>query len=142
MTDTHDLPSPPAPTVWHSLSYRDAPAAIDFLVKAFGFVPTAVYRDEGDQSRVVHAELRWPPGGGVMLGSSGRPSGMADPTGHGSAYAVVDGPDSDVDALFDRAVAAGATVVREPRDEEYGNRDFVVRDPEGNQWSFGTYRGE
>ncbi|MGX7676636.1 VOC family protein [Plantactinospora sp. DSM 117369] len=43
--------------------------------------------------------------------------------------------------MYARAVAAGAEVVQEPRDTDYGSRDFLVRDPEGNRWSFGTYRG-
>jgi uncharacterized glyoxalase superfamily protein PhnB len=54
------------------------------------------------------------------------------------AYVVTDDPES----LYARAVAAGATSVREPFDTEYGSRDFTVRDPEGNLWAFGTYRGE
>jgi uncharacterized glyoxalase superfamily protein PhnB len=41
-----------------------------------------------------------------------------------------------------RATAAGAEVVRELRYEDYGSLGFTVRDPEGNLWSFGTYRGE
>jgi uncharacterized glyoxalase superfamily protein PhnB len=47
-----------------------------------------------------------------------------------------------VDRLFERAVAAGATVVRPPTDQDYGGRGCTLRDPEGNQWSFGSYRGE
>ncbi|MFR9750988.1 VOC family protein [Nocardia sp. 004] len=47
----------------------------------------------------------------------------------------------DPDALFARATAAGAEVVRDLRDEDYGSRGFTVRDPEGNLWSFGTYWG-
>jgi uncharacterized glyoxalase superfamily protein PhnB len=140
-TSTDTATGPPAPTVWHSLSYVDALAAIEFLTSAFGFVSKAVYTHD-DPTRVVHAELHWPPGGGIMLGSSGRPEGMVDPTGHASAYCVLDGDDSDVDVLFERATAAGAVVVREPRDEGYGGRGCSLRDPEGNQWSFGTYRGE
>ena len=54
----------------------------------------------------------------------------------GSAYAGF------VDALYERAVAAGATVVRKPEDQDYGGRGCTLRDPEGNQWSFGSYRGE
>ena len=54
-----------------------------------------------------------------------------------SAYIVCDEPD----ALFKRAVASGATVVTELHDTDYGSRDFAVLDPEGNRWSFGTYRG-
>jgi uncharacterized glyoxalase superfamily protein PhnB len=48
----------------------------------------------------------------------------------------------DPDALFARATAAGAVVLADPHDTDYGSREFAVRDPEGNLWSFGTYRGE
>ena len=58
--------------------------------------------------------------------------------GAASVYVVTDQPD----ALLEQAKAAGAVVVRELRDEDYGSRDFSVTDPEGNIWSFGTYRGE
>jgi uncharacterized glyoxalase superfamily protein PhnB len=127
----------PATIVWPTLTYRDAPAAIRFLVEAFGFEETAVYK--GDTPDVVaHAELRWPGGGGVMLGSDRPDSTLADlGPGRGSVYIVTDQPD----ALYERAVAAGAKVVRELRDEDYGSRGFSVRDPEGVHWSFGTYGG-
>jgi uncharacterized glyoxalase superfamily protein PhnB len=46
------------------------------------------------------------------------------------------------DALCERARAAGAEITAEPHDTDYGSRDFSARDPEGNRWSFGTYRGE
>ena len=46
---------------------------------------------------------------------------------------------ADPDPLFARAVAAGAVVLREPEDTDYGSRQFIVRDPEGNVWSFGTW---
>ena len=130
------------PTVFHSLSYDDAPAAVEFLAAAFGFVAKGVYTDPGDPSRVVHAQLDWPPGGGIMLGSSGRhEESWVDSTGRGQCYCVTE-TDEDVDALFERAVAAGATVVRKPEDQDYGGRGCTLWDPEGNQWSFGSYRGE
>jgi uncharacterized glyoxalase superfamily protein PhnB len=133
MTDTT-----PPPQVWPALRARDARGLIRFLVDAFGFEETAVYAD-GD--RVHHAELAWPPGGGIMLGSAAQP-GEEDswPVQPGSfgCYVVTDEPDK----LFARAAAAGAEVLREPYDTDYGSRDFAVRDPEGNRWSFGTYRGE
>jgi uncharacterized glyoxalase superfamily protein PhnB len=121
--------------IWPSFRYSDAHAAIRFLTDAFGFERVAVFQS-GD--RVDHAELRWPLGGGVMLGSAAREdSAIAGlPPGTGSVYVVTD----DVDGLFERARAAGATVVQEPRDEPYG-RGFTVRDPEGVFWSFGTYAG-
>ena len=131
----------PAPTVWHSLSYRDAPAALKFLADAFGFVEKAAYYDEDDSSIVMHAQMDWPPGGGIMFGSSPRPDAMTDPTGYSSAYCVVESV-ADVDPLFERATAAGAEVVRPPADQGYGGRNFIVKDPEGNQWSFGDYAGE
>ncbi len=71
-----------------------------------------------------------------MLGSTSE----GDPVfnqgaGQTSVYLVVDEPDP----LFRRAQAAGAEIVMEPTDQDYGSRDFVARDPEGNLWSFGTY---
>lgn len=122
--------------IWPALRYDDAPAAIQFLVEAFGFERVAVY-ESGD--RVDHAELRWPGGGGVMLGSASREESTIArlPAGTGSVYVVTDDPDG----LYKRAVAAGATVTGELRDEDYGSRGFTVRDPEGVHWSFGTYRG-
>jgi uncharacterized glyoxalase superfamily protein PhnB len=56
--------------------------------------------------------------------------------GRTSVYVVVDDPD----ALFERARQAGAEVLMQPTDQDYGSRDFSVRDPEGNIWAFGTYR--
>jgi len=127
----------PAPQVWPTLRARDARALIRFLVDAFGFEEVVAY---GDGDRVDHAQLSWPPGGGIMLGSA-RPAGADDDwplkPGTFGCYVVTDEPD----ALFARATAAGATVLRELNDTDYGSRDFAVRDPEGNHWSFGTYPG-
>jgi uncharacterized glyoxalase superfamily protein PhnB len=130
-------PSPPPPQVWPTLRARDARALIRFLVEAFGFEETAVY---GEGDHVAHAQLSWPPGGGIMLGSvlSDAEASWSVPAGGFGGYAVTDDPD----ALFARAVAAGAQVTREPNTPDYGGREFSVRDPEGNHWSFGTYRGE
>ena len=126
------------PTVWPTLTYRDAEAAIRFLIDAFGFEESVVFRDE-DRGLVAHAEVRWPSGtGGVMLGSAREDSVLADRApGTGSVYVVCE----DADALYERALAAGATVVRELHDEPHGSHDFSVRDPEGVVWSFGTYGG-
>lgn len=126
----------PAPQVWPTLRARDARTLIRFLVDAFGFEETAVY---GEGDRVDHAELAWPLGGGIMLGSAkdaDADSWPLQPGGFG-AYVVTDEPD----ALFARAKGAGAELVTELNDTDYGSRTFAVRDPEGNYWSFGTYRG-
>jgi len=133
MTDTT-----PPPQVWPTLRARDARALIRFLVDAFGFEETVVY---GDGDLVHHAQLSWPLGGGIMMGSARPDAGNDDwPLRPGTfgGYVVTDDPD----ALFQRATAAGATVLRELQDTDYGSREFSVRDPEGNRWSFGTYRGE
>lgn len=124
--------------IWPCLNYLDAHGAIAFLTEAFGFVATAVYEDGPDRP-VTHEELRWPEGGGVMLGSA---SGTGNefqrlPTGGSSIYVVTDDPDG----VYERATGAGAAVVRGLADEDYGSRGFTVSDPEGNLWSFGTYRG-
>ncbi|MBG0568274.1 VOC family protein [Actinoplanes aureus] len=126
----------PTPQVWPTLRAIDAPALIRFLVDAFGFEETVVH---GDGKRVDHAELSWPLGGGIMLGSvrEDPDDPWALKPGTFGAYVVAD----DIDALHARAVAAGAEITRKPFDTDYGSRDFTARDPEGNLWSFGTYRG-
>ncbi len=129
----------PRSHIWPCFRFDDAPAAIDFLVRAFGFVVAADYRNAEDPNVVDHAELHWPPGGGVMLGSVRADDSPVSTVSAGSSltYLVCDDPD----ALHDRAVGAGAEVVTALTDQPYGSRDFTVRDPQGNIWSFGTYGG-
>jgi uncharacterized glyoxalase superfamily protein PhnB len=127
-------------SIWPCLAYKDAHAAIEFLTEAFGFEKRAAYARDDDPSVIEHAEMRWPRGGGIMFGSAGKDDtawGQRVP-GNDAVYVVCDDPD----ALFARATAAGAEVVRGLVDEDYGSRGFTVRDPEGNLWSFGTYAGE
>jgi uncharacterized glyoxalase superfamily protein PhnB len=128
----------PPPQVWPTFRATDARALIRFLVDVVGFEETAVY-GEGDV--VHHAELSWPPGGGVMLGSvrpdDANPEAAPTDPGRFSAYVVTDEPD----ALCARIRAAGAEVTTELHDTDYGSRDFAIHDPEGNHWYFGTYRG-
>ena len=129
------------PQVWPSLRARDARALIRFLVDVVGFEETAVY---GDGDVVHHVQLSWPLGGGIMMGSA--PTDEAGdpwplPPGGFGAYVVV-GSAADLDALHDRCAAAGAEITAKPHDTDYGSHDFSLRDPEGNRWSFGTYRGE
>jgi uncharacterized glyoxalase superfamily protein PhnB len=127
----------PTPQVWPTLRANDARTLIRFLVDVVGFHQTAVY---GEGDRVDHAELAWPPGGGIMLGSVREvdPATQWSPQpGTFGANVVAD----DIDALHTRIAAAGAEITRPPHDTDYGSRDFAIRDPEGNHWSFGTYRG-
>lgn len=114
-----------------TLRYSDADAAITFLTSAFGFTSEQVTRD-GD-NRVGHAELSWN-GGVVMIGS--RRTGDPFDTGKAVLYVIVDDPDTH----HAKAVAAGAEIVGELTDQPYGSREYAALDPEGNIWSFGTYR--
>ncbi|MGF1668713.1 MAG: VOC family protein [Acidimicrobiia bacterium] len=122
--------------VWPILNLADAPAVMEFL-QSLGFQRTLVMEDRGI---VSHGEKVWPEGGGVMFGSANRPGNIFSegPTGAASIYVVTDDPDG----VFLRAEAAGGDVVMPLTDQDYGSRDFSVRDPDGNIWSFGTYRGE
>ena len=132
MTEATDRTPPPQ--VWPTLRANDARGLIRFLVDVVGFEETAVY-GEGDV--VDHAELSWPLGGGVMLGSVRDSNAAVTGPGRFSAYVVVDEPD----ALCERIRAAGGKITTEPVDTDYGSRDFGIEDPEGNHWYFGTYRG-
>jgi uncharacterized glyoxalase superfamily protein PhnB len=128
-------------TLIPSLRYRDANAAIDWLVRVFGFHKQAVY--PGPNDTVAHAQLTFG-AGMIMLGSvdnggeAGRFMVQPDEIGqrqtHG-IYLVV----PDADAVHASAKAAGAEMVFEIRDMDYGGRAFTCRDPEGYLWSIGSY---
>jgi uncharacterized glyoxalase superfamily protein PhnB len=122
------------PSIYPVLKYDDAHAALDFLERAFGFERVAVHQD--DAGKVVHAELRLGDGfAGLSSTGAGNPV-FDQGAGQAVVYVAVD----EVDSLHDRAKAAGAEILMEPEDQDYGSRDFAARDPEGNIWSFGTYR--
>ena len=120
--------------MWPTTRCKNPRALIDFLVEAFGFEEHFTVPGECGKG-IIHAQIRWPGGGGVMLGDDevGDADRLALPSGPISVYVVTDEPD----AIHDRAVAAGATIVRNLTDEEYGSRGFSAADPEGNVWSFG-----
>ncbi|OIJ87220.1 VOC family protein [Streptomyces colonosanans] len=126
------------PSIYPTLLYSDASAAIKQLTEAFGFTELSVYEDE--DGSVLHAELAQG-SGAVMLGSKGR-GGPFDEAmrnaGPCGVYVVVD----DADAHHRRAVEHGAEILMPPTDQEYGSRDYMARDVEGNIWSFGTYSPE
>jgi len=125
----------PAPTVWPTLQARDARTLIDWLVTTLGFAETAVYTDG---AAVVHAQLCWPEGGGVMLADHRVSGDCARQTGTFGAYVVT----GHVEELHERVSASGATIVRDLARQVHGELEFTVADPEGNLWSLGPYRGE
>jgi uncharacterized glyoxalase superfamily protein PhnB len=126
------MSSDPSSTgVWPTLVVRDAEAMTAWL-STIGFVENAMYRDE--DGVLVHGELLWPAGGGVMIGAERDNPRWPARAGSGATYLVSD----DVDAVFEAATRAGASTVQPPIDGEQG-RSAAVADPEGNLWSFGGY---
>jgi len=126
-------------TVIPAMRYADAPKMIEWLCEVFGFAKQAVFED--GEGGIAHAQLTLGPGM-IMLGSArdnefgtlqATPKALGGTTQ--SPYVVV----ADADAVFGRAKAAGAEIVREIRNEDYGGRGFSCRDPEGHLWSVGTY---
>jgi uncharacterized glyoxalase superfamily protein PhnB len=125
------------PKLYACLSYRDPVAAIDFLTRAFGFVPLMTVPD--DAGGITHAELSL--GDEViMLGSAKPDLGWVSPLDLGARNMTVCLFVPDPDAAFTRAIAAGAVAVRAPYDTHYGARECSVRDPEQHEWHLGTYR--
>jgi uncharacterized glyoxalase superfamily protein PhnB len=121
-----------APSIYPTIRYDDAPAAIRFLTTAFGLVAQEV--DESSDTTVNHALLRH--GSSLVMLSSRRPGPSVFDHGTCCLYLAVHDPD----AHHARAVAAGAEIVSELTDMPYGSREYAARDPEGNVWAFGTYR--
>jgi uncharacterized glyoxalase superfamily protein PhnB len=130
------------------IGYEDAPAAIGFLERAFGFSEDREARHE-EEGTITHAELEL---GGARIYVS-TPTGYASPA-HlrescelaRSSYDnpwVIDGhfvEVDDVDAHHTRAVAAGATILR-PLEDGHGMRFYSAEDLEGHRWMFGTSSG-
>lgn len=124
-----------------SLTYKDAPQAIDWLCDAFGFEQHLIV--PGENGTIVHAELRL---GEVMIMTGSTQSGteFSKLTKHPSEiggfetqspYIVVDDPD----VIYERAKKKGAKIAVEIKTEDYGGRGFSCYDLEGHLWSFGSY---
>ncbi|MBM3812047.1 MAG: glyoxalase [Acidimicrobiia bacterium] len=121
------------------LLYRNAPEAIEWLCRVFGFEKHAVH--EGPNNTILHAELTLG-GGMVMLGSGGGSSSkyLKQPDELGgfetrSDNIIVE----DADAVYARAKEAGAEFIIDIEDKPYGGRGFSCRDLEGRIWNVGTY---
>ena len=129
-------------TVIPCLRYRNAPAAIEWLCATFGFEKQLVVPNE--DGTIAHAQLSFG-NGMVMLGSvlkDETPFGllMKQPDEIGgaetqSAYLIV----TNADTVYAQAKSAGAKIVLEIKDEDYGGRGFSCLDLEGHLWNFGTY---
>ena len=123
--------------IYPSITYNDAPAAIEWLCKAFGFVKQFVV--EGADGRIEHSELSI--GSGVVMVGSPKPDlGRLSPVGMAGVCQALNIFVEDPDAHYQVAVAEGARVIRELRTEDYGARGYEVLDPENHVWYFGNYR--
>jgi uncharacterized glyoxalase superfamily protein PhnB len=128
------------PTIVPTMRYHDATAAIEWLCRAFGFEKQLVV--PGENGGIAHAQLAFG-NGMIMLGDAHddeygklvRPPRDAGGVSTGSPYVIV----ADVDGHYARAVAAGAKIVLDIEDKDYGGRGYTCRDPEGHVWSFGSY---
>ncbi len=126
-------------TVIPCLRYRDAPAAIEWLCRVFGFKEHLVVHD--GVGGIAHAQLTF--GSGMIMLGSARSDSHGDlflqPDEAGgetqAPYIIVDDPD----AHYAPAQGAGAAIVMEISDQDYGGRVYTCRDPEGHVWSFGSY---
>jgi len=128
------------PSMAVAMRYRDVAGAIDWLCTAFGFEKKAVVT--GDGGAIGYAQLTF---GNAMImlepvGERALDGFMKQPDEIGgaetqSSYVIV----SDADAIYARAKAAGADIMLDIKDEDYGGRGFTCRDLEGRLWTFGTY---
>ncbi len=121
-----------ANTITPYLHYADLEGAMEWLAKAFGL--RELLRQNGPDKKARHAEMGLGETGVVMMGWPG--PGYRNPKQLGQVtqnlYVRVD----DVDALFERATQAGATVLEKPADQPYGERRCALEDPEGHRWYF------
>ncbi len=122
------------------MRYKDAPAAIDWLCRALGFTPHLVVPDE--DGGIAHAQLVL--GNGMIMLGSYRDEGEYDrlvrlPQDAGgstqAAYIVIE----EIEDHYQNAVEAGARIVYELAEQDYGGKLYSALDPEGHLWNFGSY---
>jgi uncharacterized glyoxalase superfamily protein PhnB len=131
---------PSGSTIIPCLRYRDAHAAIEWLCKAFGFTKQAVY--ENEQGGVEHAQLTWG-NGMVMLGevrdnAFGQHIVQPDQIG-GRETQCACVTVTNCKSHYQQAKAAGAVIVDDYAEKDYGGAGYSCHDPEGHLWYFGSY---
>jgi len=131
---------PNGSTIIPGMRYRDAHAAIDFLCTAFGFTKHAVY--ENERGGVEHAQLTYG-NGMIMLGEVrddefgkriAQPSDIGGRETQCACVTVI-----NCKSHYQQALAAGATIVDDYAEKDYGGAGYSCRDPEGHLWYFGSY---
>lgn len=130
----------PIPAGYHSVTpyiiVHDAQAAIDFYIKAFG--ASEVLRLNSPDGKIAHAEVKIGDSH-VMLADENKEFGAISPKTLGGSPVSMLIYCEDVDAMFQRAISAGATEKRPVQDQFYGDRSGVLEDPFGHSWSIATH---
>ncbi|HEY3484572.1 MAG TPA: VOC family protein [Ilumatobacteraceae bacterium] len=138
MPDTATTPTAAQPFTEVLIPYiavHDAAAALSWYADGLGAVETMRYT--GDDGRVGHAEISI--GGAVVMLSDEYPDhGVVSPRTLGGTPFALHLSVPDVDALYARAVGAGATSMRPPEDRPYGDRSCTILDPFGHRWTIST----
>jgi PhnB protein len=119
------------------LSCRNAALALDFYKKAFG--ATELFRMAQPDGRIGHAEMQIA-GAKIMLADEFPEMDVRSPQSLGGSPVGIHIYVADVDALADRAVAAGAKLLRPIADQFYGDRSAILEDPYGHRWFFATHK--
>jgi uncharacterized glyoxalase superfamily protein PhnB len=134
-TGVEPKPSWHPPAIYPRLGYEDERAAIEFLVRAFGFRERVEARQEHDGHVLAWLEHG---DGVVMVGHTQHDiHGIHSPREVGAATCMLNVTVDDVDAHCERARAAGALITMEVNDAFFGERRYEAADPEGNRWHFG-----
>jgi len=115
------------------LPYRDIRAGHDYLIRILGFSSGGVVED-GD-GNVVHAEVR---AGDRRFWLHEASRSLTPPSSGGSRSGGIVVHVTDVDGHHERAERGGAEILRPPTDEEYGQREYALRDCEGHDWYVAT----
>ncbi len=140
MSQTMGLP-PNCPGLMPYLTVKSAEAALDFYQRAFGF--TVKDTSPGPDGRINHALLTFHSAALMVAPEGAWGSQTKAPATSGVLPAVgmyIYCP--DVDALFEQARGAGATVMTAPMDSFWGDRICRLSDPDGHAWCFATYKGQ
>lgn len=129
------------PQLFACFRSTDANKTIDFL-EQIGFRRSLVVPDESRPGVVNHAQLRWRDDGGVMLSTIRDDSSPLDAAAPTFVIYLVVPSEEEVDAVWERALAAGAQESQAPRNESHGGRSCEVRGPDGITLNIGSYPGE
>ncbi len=128
-------------TIIPALRYKNAPKAIDWLCEAFGFERHLVV--PGESNSIAHAQLKLG-NSMIMLGSEKNGNdydqyikGPAhfDGVNTQAPYIVIE----NIEEHYQTAIDAGAKILLELEDQDYGGKLYTCRDPEGHIWNFGSY---